>query len=63
MSSRWDDMLAAEQIIDTSALLAWLEARRDAAKSPLIKAVYEGLRMRVHRGDFGTNRGEQESGR
>lgn len=37
---------------ENKALAAWLRARAEKVKPPIAKAIYEGLRMRVERGDF-----------
>lgn len=37
---------------DNDSLIAWLRYRTEQVKPPIAKAIYEGLRMRVERGDF-----------
>lgn len=37
---------------DNATLAAWLRDRTEKVKPPIAKAIYEGLRMRVERGDF-----------
>lgn len=38
--------------LSTPALLAFLQQRADATRSPLVQAVYAGLIDRIKRGDF-----------
>lgn len=37
---------------ENARLAEWLRDRAERSKPPVVKAVYEGLRMRVERGDF-----------
>jgi hypothetical protein len=37
---------------DNKKLAQWLRERAEKVKPPIAKAIYEGLRMRVERGDF-----------
>lgn len=37
---------------DNERLSEWLRKRTEKVKPPIAKAIYEGLRMRVERGDF-----------
>lgn len=37
---------------DNARLAEWLRERVELVKMPVAKAIYEGLRMRVERGDF-----------
>ena len=39
-------------------LAAWLRERTERVKPPIAKAIYEGLRMRVERGDFDEPEGD-----
>lgn len=39
-------------MLDAEKLARWLRDRAERVKPPLAKAIYEGLRMRVERGDF-----------
>jgi hypothetical protein len=44
-------------VIDTAALLAFLDARSDV-KDALVGSIYHALAERVRRGDFNTERSE-----
>lgn len=41
-------------MLDTPALLRWLDDRARTTRSPLVVAVYRGLIDRIRRGDFDT---------
>lgn len=43
---------------DNEKLAAWLRDRTERVKPPIAKAIYEGLRMRVERGDFDEPEGD-----